>query len=100
MQCIPETILSSQSPLLLSSGTTFEAGKTIHLLCSLSPEQLSSITSLLFQDVHCHLTEPWVCFHRVPVDSTPSLAGALSWPFLGQSSVCLDVLDGKGIQAI
>lgn len=82
------------------SGTTFEAGKTIHLLRSLSPEQLSSITSFLLQDVRCRLTEPWVCFQHVPVDPKPSLATASSYPLLGVSGVRLHVLDVRGKQAV
>lgn len=96
----PRLYYQARVPYCCSSGTTSEAGKTIHLLCSLSPEQLSSITSLLLQDVCCHLTEPWVCFHCVPVDPTPNLARALGWPFLGLSVVCLDVSDVKGKQAV
>lgn len=104
----PRLYYQARVPYCCSSGTTSEAGKTIHLLCSLSPEQLSSITSLLLQDVCCHLTEPWVCFHCVPwvcfhcvpVDPTPNLARALGWPFLGLSVVCLAVSDVKGKQAV
>lgn len=41
-----------------------------------------------------------LCDHCVLVDPTPHLAKALSLPFLGLSSVCLDALDAKGKQVL
>lgn len=38
-------------------------------------------------------------FQHVPVDPKPSLAAASSYPLLGMSGVCLDVLNRREKQA-